>query len=99
MNKQLIAWVSVAVMVAILLLFAVLRLSPLGQSHNFVSDTIGVVLGLLALPMRLYVIFISGENGHWSLPLLILFLGLSGLMWGIVVERVVSVFARLNKTK
>jgi hypothetical protein len=99
MNKKLIAWVSVAVVAGILLLWTVLRHSPFGQSHNLGNDTIGIMLALLALPMRLYVIFVAGENGSWSsLPLLVLFLGLSGLMWGIIVERVIFVFHKRKKT-
>ena len=97
MNKKIIAWVSVAVVSGILLLWTLLRHSPFGQSHNLANDTIGVMLALLALPMRLYVIFGSGENGHWTLPLLLLFLGLSGLMWGIIVERIIFVFSKRKK--
>jgi hypothetical protein len=99
MNKKLIAWVSVAVVAGILLLWTVLRHSPFGQSHNFGNDTIGIMLALLALPMRLYVIFVSGENGSWSLPVLILFLGLSGLMWGLIVERVVWMLSKRKHTQ
>ena len=73
MNKKIIALVSVAVIAAILALWSILRLSPIGQSHNAISDTIAVVLSLLALPMRLYVIFVSGENGSWPPPILVLF--------------------------
>ena len=99
MNKKLITWVSVAVVAGILLLWTVLRHSPFGQSHNFGNDTIGIMLALLALPMRLYVIFVAGENGSWSsLPLLVLFLGLSGLMWGFIVERVVWIFSKRKHT-
>lgn len=98
MNKRLIAWVSVAVVAGILLLWTLLRYSSFGQSHNLANDTIGVMLALLALPMRLYVIFISGENGHWSLPVLILFLALSGLMWGLIVERVVWMLSKRKHT-
>jgi hypothetical protein len=98
MNKKLIALVSVAVVAGILLLWTVLRHSPFGQSHNFGNDTIGIMLALLALPMRLYVIFVSGENGSWSLPVLILFLGLSGLMWGLIVERVVWMLSKRKHT-
>ena len=99
MNKKLIGLVSAAVIAAILLLWTVLRLSPIGQSHNLVSDTIAVVTSLLALPMRLYVVFILGEKGSWSLPMLILLLGLSGVMWGVIVERIVWIFSARNAAK
>jgi len=98
MNKKLTAWVSVAVVACILLLWTILRHSPFGQSHTFANDAIGVILALLALPMRLYVIFVSGENGHWSLPVLILFLALSGFMWGLIVERAVWMLSKLKHT-
>jgi hypothetical protein len=94
MNKKLIGLVSAAVIAAILLLWTILRLSPIGQSHNLVSDAIAILTSLLALPMRLYVVFIQGEKGSWSLPVLILLLGLSGVMWGIIVERVVWVMSK-----
>ena len=94
MNKKLIGLVSAAVIAAILSLWTILRLSPIGQSHNLVSDAIAILTSLLALPMRLYVVFILGEKGSWSLPVLILLLGLSGVMWGIIVERVVWVMSK-----
>jgi putative flippase GtrA len=94
MNKKLIAWVSVAVVAGILLLWTVLRHSPFGDSHNFGNDSIAIMLSLLGLPMRLYVIFVLGENSHWSLPVLFLMLALSGLMWGFIVERAVWFFSR-----
>jgi hypothetical protein len=94
MNKKLLLSVSLVVMAAIILLWGALRLSPLGQSHSLSSEIIIGTLKVLALPMRLYVIFVLGENGHWSPPLLILFLTLSGLMWGLIVERVWTVIAR-----
>ena len=96
MNKKLFIWVFVAVVACILLLWTVLRHSPFGQSHNFANDAMGVLLTLLALPMRLYVVFFSGENGHWSLPVLILLLALSGLMWGLIVERMVWMISKLK---
>ena len=99
MNKKLLAWVSVAVIAGIVLLWTVLRHSPFGQSHNVANDTIGVMLALLALPMRLYVIFVSGESGSWSLPALVLFLVLSGLMWGLIVERVVWMLSKRKHTQ
>jgi flagellar biosynthesis protein FliR len=98
MNKKLIAWVSVAVVAGILLLWTVLRHSPFGQSHNLGNDTIGIMLSILGLPMRLYVIFVSGENSSWSLPVLVLCLALSGLMWGFIVERVVWILSKRKHT-
>jgi hypothetical protein len=97
-NKKLLLGVSLLVMATILLLWGLLRLSPLGQSNTLTCDIISCTLSVLALPMRLYVIFVLGEKGHWSLPLLFFFLALSGLMWGLIVERVWTVIARRKST-
>jgi hypothetical protein len=99
MNKKIIALVSVAVVAAILLLLAIGRLMPIGQPHNLVSETIEVVATLLALPVRLYAFFIYGDHGSWSLPVLILLLAMSGLMWGVIVERIVCIFSKWNTAK
>jgi len=100
MNKKLITLVAVAVIAAIFLLWAVGRfmdwLVPTGQLHDLVSGTINVVATLVALPVRLYAYFIYGDHGSWSLPVLIFLLALSGLMWGIIVERIDWVFSRRN---
>ena len=96
MNKKIIALVSVAVVTAIFLLFAIGRLTPIGQSPALVSETIEVVATLLALPVRLYAFFIYGDHGSWSLPVLILLLAMSGLMWGVIVERIVWIFSKRN---
>jgi len=99
MNKKIITLVSVGVIAAILVLWAILRLTPIGHSHNLVSDTIGVVSSLLGLPMRLYVIFFSSEDSSWSLPTLVLLLALSGLMWGAIVERTVWIISKRKTAK
>ena len=90
MNKKLIAWVGVSVMVAIIALWSVLRLPSIGNSHNALSALVQIPLLVLAFPMRLYVIYFLGENGSWSLPTLAILLTLSGMFWGFIVERVVS---------
>src|SRR5262245_56881533 len=98
MNKKIITLVSGSVIAAVFLLMAVEwaigRLMPIGQSHNLVFKTIEVVATLLALPVRLYAFFIYGDRGSWSLPVLILLLAMSGLMWGVIVERVVWIFSK-----
>ena len=103
MNKKIIALVSVAVVAAILLLLAIGQLNHkladwllAGQSPNLVSQTIEVVATLLALPVRLYAFFVYGDQGSWSLPVLILLLALSGLTWGVIVERIVWIFSKRN---
>jgi hypothetical protein len=92
-NKKLLFGVSMTVVVAILVLLALLRLTPLGE-NRIVGLVIALLLTIFALPMRLYVIFVLGENSSWPLPLLILFLALSGLMWGIIVERVAYLLSK-----
>lgn len=88
MNKKLLAIAWVVVVIAILALWGLLRLTPLGDSHGLASSIVGATLCLLALPLWLYVMLVLGENGHWSLPVLLFFLVLSGFMWGVIVERV-----------
>lgn len=97
MNKKIITLVSVALIAALFLLWAIGRLMPNG--NNLVSDTIEVVATLLALPVRLYAFFIYGDRGSWSLPVLIMLLALSGLMWGVIVERIVWIFSKCHTAK
>ncbi|MGO8677735.1 MAG: hypothetical protein ACLQVX_17910 [Limisphaerales bacterium] len=91
MNKKIITLVALAVIGVILLLLAIGRLMPIGHSY-----TIEILATLLALPVRLYAFFIYGDHGSWSLPVLILLIALSGLMWGVIVERVVWVVSKRN---
>lgn len=92
MNKKIIGLVSVAWIVAIFFISAVEliigRLLPYGQSHNLAVQTVDVVASLLALPVRLYASFTYHGHGAWSVPVLILLLAMSCLMWGVIVERV-----------
>jgi hypothetical protein len=100
MNKKIITLVSVAVIAAIFVLWSIGCfmdwLVPIGKLHNLVSDTINVVATLLAFPVRLYAFLIYGDHGSWSIPVLILLLALSGLMWGVIVERTVWIFSKRN---
>ena len=85
---------------AIFLLLGIGRLLPRDlppeQSYKLVSDIIEVLASVLALPVRLYAFFIYGDHGSWSLPVLSLLLGMSGLMWGVIVERIVWIFSKRN---
>ena len=99
MNKKIITSVSVAVVAAIFVLMAIQWaidrvMLPFGQAHNSVYNPIEVVATLLALPVRLYAFFVYGDHGSWSLPVLILLLALSGLMCGVIVERIVWMFSK-----
>jgi hypothetical protein len=109
MNKKIITFVSLAVIATIFLLMAIQwgidrvkavewigYLMPIDQSHRLVSVTIELVVSLLALPARVYAFFIYGDHGSWSLPVLISLLALSGLMWGVIVERTVWIFSQRN---
>jgi hypothetical protein len=78
MNKKVMVCVSVGVVVAILLMLDVIRLTPLGQSEGLPRLIVAGAICLLALPMRLYVIFVLGEAGHWYLPTFVI---VSGAEW------------------
>ena len=95
MNKKIITSVSVAVVVTILMLLDIGRLMPVDRSPRLVSFIIEVVASVLALPVRLYAFFIY-DRGSWSLPVLVLLLAMSGLMWGVIVERIVWIFSKRN---
>jgi hypothetical protein len=103
MNKKIITLVSVAVIPAMLLItvieWAIGRLLPYGQAHDFALKTIDAVATLLALPVRLYAFFIYGDHGSWSLPVLILLLAMSCLMWGVIVERIVWLSSKPNTAR
>ena len=98
MNKKIITLVSFAVIPAIFLVWviewAIGRFLPYGQSHNLGVNAIEVVGTLLLLPVRLYAFFVYGDHGSWSLPVLILLLAMSCLMWGVIVERIVWIFSK-----
>ena len=105
MNKKLITLVSFAVIPAMFLVavieWASGRLLPYRQSHNLGVNAIEVVATLLLLPVRLYAFFVLGDGAHgsWSLPVLILLLAMSCLMWGVIVERIVWIFSKRNTTQ
>ncbi len=100
MNKKIITLVSVAVIPAMLLVavieWTIGRFVPYGQPHNLAVNAIEVVAAILALPVRLYALCVSGDHGSWSLPVLILLLAMSCLMWGVIVERIAWLFSKRN---
>lgn len=93
MNKKLIVWVTVGVMAAIVGLWSLLRVPSIGNSHSVLAALVSIPLLVLAFPIRLYVILFLGENGSWPFPLLAILLTLSGLFWGVIVERIASALA------
>jgi len=92
MNKKLVALFSVGVMLAIVVLWSIFRIPSIGNGNTVFSLVIKAILLILAFPMKLYVDFVQG-HGSWPLPLLMLFLALSGLFWGIVLERLVALLS------
>ena len=98
MNKKIITLVSVAVIGAMFSLMAIQwganRLMPNGQ--NLVSESIEVMASVLLFPVRLYAFFIYGDRGSWSIPVLILLLAFTCLMWGVIVERILGRFSKGN---
>ncbi len=62
--------------------------------RNLVSGAIDALCTMLALPVRLYAFYICGEHGSWSLPVLLSLLAMSGLMWGVIVERIVWIYSK-----
>ena len=98
MNKRIITLVSVAVIPITFLVWvsewAIVCLMPYNPSHSLAFNAIEVVASLLLLPVRLYAFFVYHDHGSWSLPVLILLLAMSCLMWGVIMERVVWLFSK-----
>lgn len=95
MNKRIFLLAILSVIAADLILWAVLRLSPAAQNDGLLSSMLQTGLSILGFPVRLYVIFVLGENGSWGvfgLPILILLLLTSGLLWGFFIERAYGLF-------
>lgn len=92
-NKRLLIGTSTGVAAAIVVLQLLLRHSALG-GNGVIGPAIAILLTILALPMRLYVLLALGENGSWSLPVAIILLMVSGLLWGIITERVVFLLSK-----
>jgi hypothetical protein len=99
MNKKIITLASIGVIGAVFLLWAVQstfdRLMPYGNKS--VSGAIDVMATVLIFPVRLYAFFVYGYHGSWSMPVLVSLLGLSCLMWGIIVERIVWISSKTFK--
>ncbi len=93
MNWKVFGWVSVGEVAIMLLLQQILAS---GFSNNLAFEAFHIPLVLLSLPMRLYFFYI--RQGAASLPAVILWLVLSGVVWGFIVERVVSAVRRRRPT-
>lgn len=83
MNKKVAVLTGIGVIVAILVMLALLRSTPLG-TMSIVGRAISVAIAILAFPMRVYVMYGPGEHGHWTLPAFISLLLLSGVVWGAI---------------
>ena len=103
MNKKIIILVTGAVMAAVFLLMgidlAIGHLVPTGHLHSLLVDAIEGVAVLRAFPSRLFALFYHG-TWSWSLwPVEISLLALSGLIWGVVLERVIWLCSKRNKAQ
>lgn len=92
MNKKLVALFSLGVMLLIIALWSLFRIPSVGNGNSVFTFAIKAILLILAFPLKLYADFVQG-HGSWPLPLLILFLAISGIIWGIVLERLVAFFS------
>ena len=97
MNKKLVGLFSMGVMLAIIAMWSICRIPSIGNGNSLLSFAIKSVLVILAFPAKLYVELVQG-HGSWSLPLLALFLALSGVIWGVVLERVFARAFRRNSS-
>jgi hypothetical protein len=93
-NKKLVGLFAVAVMLAIIALWSLVRIPSIGNANNLFAVTIKAILLILAFPMKLYVEAGQGHHGSWPLPLLAGLLALSGMIWGIIMERLLWVISR-----
>ncbi len=93
MNKKLVALFSLGAMLAIVALWSIFRIPSIGNGNSVFSLAIKAILLILAFPMKLYADFVQG-HGSWPLPLLVVFLALSGLIWGVVLERLVALLLK-----
>jgi hypothetical protein len=90
MNKRIFVFALLLVVTADLILWTVLRLSPTVHHNGLLSLLVQAALTILGFPVRLYVMFVLGENGSWGLsglPILIGLLLISGALWGFAIER------------
>ena len=94
MNKKLVGLFSLGVLLAIIALWSICRIPSIGNGNSLLSLAIKSALVILAFPAKVYVELVQ-RHGSWSLPLLALFLAVSGILWGVVLERV---FARVFKS-
>lgn len=86
MNKKLVGLFSLGVVLAIIALWSICRIPSIGNGNSLLSFAIKSALVILGFPAKLYVELVQG-HGSWSLPVLALFLALSGIFWGVVLER------------
>jgi hypothetical protein len=98
MNKKLAALFSLGVMLAIIALWSIFRIPSIGKGNTLLSFAIKTILLILAFPMKLYADLVQG-HGSWPIPLLVVFVALSGFIWGIILERLVAVASKAKSRK
>jgi hypothetical protein len=98
-NKKLIGLFAVGVMLAIIALWSLVRIPSIGNANNLFAVTTKAILLILAFPMKLYVESGQGHHGSWPLPLLARLLALSGMIWGIILERLLWMISRGKSRK
>jgi hypothetical protein len=90
-DPYLLVCVAVGAGIAILVLQAIARSSTVGSGESVLPVTVQAVLSILQWPMRCYVVGYLGALDPWSLPSLKVLL-MNGLIRGIFIERIVSMF-------
>lgn len=87
MNRKIIAYTAAIVIGLIILTWTLIRTTALGHLEGTSSLILQVFLLVLAFPLRLYVVLFMSTNDSWSLPILACMLLLTGIFWGVIVER------------
>ncbi len=91
-NKKVVVGAGFGAILLFLLLWTGLRQHWFGE-NPFVQSSVGLAIGVLGFPLKLYVMSVTGEHSSWSLPMFLLLLGFTGVFWGLLVARL-SAFVR-----
>jgi hypothetical protein len=94
MNKKLITYTAVTVIALIIVAWTLIRTTELGHLEGTLGLVLQIFLLILAFPLKLYVVLFMSTNDSWSLPVLGCMLLLSGIVWGIIVERASHFFVQ-----
>ena len=86
MNKRFAGLAAITVIVTIIALWCLLRIPSIGNAHSVVSTAVQTALLVLGFPVVICARLFVGQ-GSWPLPLLISVVALSGIIWGLIIER------------